>query len=455
MRSKAQFNKSCYVPYYLDAVSTSRIMRKTGGGNNFAEQLLLSSLVSCRNINAHAKLINMKRCALKYRQGFTIVELLVVIVVIGILAAITVVSYTGITNSAKDSTKMTNIKALDSALRIVSTLEQNLGNPNTVYVSLPDTLATCANLGLPTLPTGWSYACVTAANLTNANGTGWVPVDLSGRISSLPVDDVNQVPNYWTYTTNGTQYHLTSTLSSPSNQLGGSSDKVSNDGGANSSIYEVGTNTSIYPVNGIVINGGFEYVPAFVAAQTSSGRWIDGTVGGSVPKTPYSVYCNFGAAAGDRSAQFDSTQARSGRSSLKIHMSAGAYAECKLNATAYHGINKTSILPNTTYRYSVWMKSENVTGSSTPGQNIVFMFDDASGVGASVTYSGPGGSGTGTSFNTTGNVVTNKAWTQYSGTFTTGANAVWFHPEYRVYSHGGDLTLAGDFWFDDVAVWQQ
>jgi prepilin-type N-terminal cleavage/methylation domain-containing protein len=34
------------------------------------------------------------------RQGFTIVELLVVVVVIGILSVITVVSYTGITQQA-------------------------------------------------------------------------------------------------------------------------------------------------------------------------------------------------------------------------------------------------------------------------------------------------------------------------------------------------------------------
>jgi len=36
-------------------------------------------------------------------SGFTIVELLIVIVIIGILAAIVVVAYTGITNSAKES----------------------------------------------------------------------------------------------------------------------------------------------------------------------------------------------------------------------------------------------------------------------------------------------------------------------------------------------------------------
>lgn len=40
-----------------------------------------------------------------YRQNaFTIVELLIVIVIIGILAAITIVSYTGITQRANEAT---------------------------------------------------------------------------------------------------------------------------------------------------------------------------------------------------------------------------------------------------------------------------------------------------------------------------------------------------------------
>lgn len=50
-------------------------------------------------------------------NGFTIVELLVVIVVIGILAAITIVSYTGITSKANSSSdKQDASSVLSSAL---------------------------------------------------------------------------------------------------------------------------------------------------------------------------------------------------------------------------------------------------------------------------------------------------------------------------------------------------
>lgn len=46
------------------------------------------------------------------QAGFTIVELLIVIVVIGILVAIVVVAYTGITTQANNTGKITELKAL-------------------------------------------------------------------------------------------------------------------------------------------------------------------------------------------------------------------------------------------------------------------------------------------------------------------------------------------------------
>lgn len=46
------------------------------------------------------------------QQGFTIVELLIVIVVIGILAALVITTFTGIQQKARDTERQTDIKAI-------------------------------------------------------------------------------------------------------------------------------------------------------------------------------------------------------------------------------------------------------------------------------------------------------------------------------------------------------
>ncbi len=51
------------------------------------------------------------RNSIKPNQGFTIVQLLIVVVVIAILAAITIVAYNGITNRAKDSAKASELSS--------------------------------------------------------------------------------------------------------------------------------------------------------------------------------------------------------------------------------------------------------------------------------------------------------------------------------------------------------
>ncbi|HVU59585.1 MAG TPA: prepilin-type N-terminal cleavage/methylation domain-containing protein [Candidatus Saccharimonadales bacterium] len=52
--------------------------------------------------------------SLKKQKGFTLVELLIVIIIIGILATLVIVTFTGIQAKARDSKRQTDIEAVDT-----------------------------------------------------------------------------------------------------------------------------------------------------------------------------------------------------------------------------------------------------------------------------------------------------------------------------------------------------
>jgi type IV pilus assembly protein PilA len=82
-------------------------------------------------------------------SGFTIVELLVVIVVIGILAAITIVSYTGVTNKANLAQNKSNASAVMKAADAY--FAENNSYPTAAY-PLPGNL----NAGTVKIPTNFT-----------------------------------------------------------------------------------------------------------------------------------------------------------------------------------------------------------------------------------------------------------------------------------------------------------
>lgn len=68
--------------------------------------------------------------------GFTIVELLIVIVVIGVLAAIVIVSYNGITSSAHDSAVMSDLSNMAKKLEVEKATTGRYPLPPTVSTDI-------------------------------------------------------------------------------------------------------------------------------------------------------------------------------------------------------------------------------------------------------------------------------------------------------------------------------
>lgn len=186
------------------------------------------------------------------KRGFTLIELLVVIAILGVLATVIVLvlNPAELIKQARDSTRLEDLGAINRVLGFLQADQVSpfMGTSSLVYVSVPDTSATCANLGLPTLPTGWAYACAPTSTLTKVDGTGWVPVDLTqfsagSPLARLPIDPVNTTStgNYYAYVTGGS-WHLRTVLESSKYQS-----KAANDGGTSDNGYEIGSNLALAP----------------------------------------------------------------------------------------------------------------------------------------------------------------------------------------------------------------
>ena len=222
-------------------------------------------------------------------NSFTLVELLIVIAILAILAAtvVIVINPSELISQARDTQRITDMKAMRSAIDIIIANDPAVsdGADNTVYISIPSNSATCVGVsGLPTLPAGWSYACVSAANLTKVDATGWIPINFntssnSINLPALPIDPINDASSgkYYTYATGGS-YELTALLESQKKH-----DVAVSDGGSLPGVLQMGSHIDLTPVvrdNGLVGLWRFDEGTGTTSAD-ASGKWGVATLAGA------------------------------------------------------------------------------------------------------------------------------------------------------------------------------
>ncbi len=200
---------------------------------------------------------------LSNKSSFTLMELLLVVGILAIIATVTILVLNPVAfiMQARDSKRLAELQSLNKSLNlfILDRPGDSTGSPNTVYVSLPSDQPDCSDLGLPPLPTGWSYHCVAEINLKNIDGTGWMPVNFNllsyiSSLSNLPVDPTNATSGgrYYTYVTGGS-WEMTAVLESEKYNNEQKKDK-----GQSNDFYETGTHIGLTPrVQNFIPNGDF------------------------------------------------------------------------------------------------------------------------------------------------------------------------------------------------------
>lgn len=115
------------------------------------------------------------------QSGFTIVELLIVIVVIGVLAAITIVAFNGIQSRAKSAKVQQDLKSMQKLVELYK----------------------AENGSYPSTSNAWSYS--------SSNADGFIPSIVPTFASSLPrftADSVVDGGHCYVYRSNGTDYKM-------------------------------------------------------------------------------------------------------------------------------------------------------------------------------------------------------------------------------------------------------
>ncbi|MDP1706260.1 MAG: LamG-like jellyroll fold domain-containing protein [bacterium] len=409
------------------------------------------------------------------RSSFTLIELLVVIAILAILSVtvVLVINPADIIRQTRDSTRLTDLNNLNKAIGVftVSNAGSFVGTSTVIYVSVPDSSDTCANLNLPALPGSYTYHCVASASSTKNNGTGWVPIDFTqisygAAISKLPIDPVNSTTTgeYYSYIPGGS-WELNGILTSNKYRYNASIHKENMPG-----VLSIGSNKTLSPIYNN--SGLIAYYPLAQENQVFQGTdllsgwslqsgWTTGTVtvnspnqftgnccgGGGIYKALFSVGSRYSLViTGTYSGAFAVYNASS--NSNLLHTGSGGVISATINFVAVDSyINLTSYVTGGVVNItSMTLKKEQAAdvtpnsyhGTITPGSSIGYATNQKNVTNRAYDFDGGTTSGT---YISTSNV------NSFEGDYSV---SLWFQKDDGNYNHligkAGSLVNGAVFW---------
>jgi type II secretion system protein G len=135
------------------------------------------------------------------QKGFTIVELLIVIVVIGILAAIVIMAYNGIQNRANDASVQTDLKNIGKALENYRAVKGTYPVSETALESMYDPVTGASEAAIKINKNAYDVLAIAApGDLAHRNLVICVQAGTNPKIGVAALSKSGQV---WFYTSGG------------------------------------------------------------------------------------------------------------------------------------------------------------------------------------------------------------------------------------------------------------